>query len=217
MTDEMELQRVVGMVEEAEYGVAPTVDAPDFHMEVSDSSVNIDGDPLIFESGMSRDSKLVRPGKYVPTPEFSGVVDLKTIHYFLKGVLGSYKYTAGVAGAKNTHEIYGGNNMLLPSYTLYGHFDQFVKKITGFIITDLSIEVSNEWMKLTVKGFAGKDSKTDGVPDPSTLKTVVGIIPLAFYDIGLEFDGEVPAGIVSSLKWEIGNNMKNDDAGNRYR
>jgi len=216
----MQLQRVVGLVEEDEYGVAPVVGAPDFHIEVTDSSIPIEGDPLKFESGLSRDLTLVRQGRYQPKPKFGGAVDLKTIGHFLKGALGSYVFTEGDRpGETNIHEFYGGNNMLLPSYTVYGHFDLFIKEVTGFLIQSLSMEVSNEWMKLSVKGLASVDSKTDGVPEPTALKLLTGLIPLAFYDISLEFDDEIPPGIVSSLKWEINNDIKSDDAtgiGSRY-
>ena len=210
--DTMELQRVIGVVEESEYGVAPSVGAPDFHIEVTKSQIKIDGDPLQLESGMSRDIRTVRPGPYVPNPEFDGVVDLKTIGHFLKAALGEYKYTAGSAGAMNTHEIYGLNNMLLPSLTLYGHFDLFVKEVTGFMIDEFSIEVSDEWMKISIKGIAKYDSKTDGVPEPTALKMIETAIPLAFYDVALEFDGEVPAGVISSLKWTLKNNLDADKA-----
>lgn len=210
--DTMELQRVVGVVEESEWGVAPAVGAPDFHIEVTKSSIGIDGDPLELESGLSRDLRTVRPGPYVPNPEFDGVVDLKTIGHFLKAALGEYVYTAGAAGAMNTHEIYGLNNMLLPSLTLYGHFDQFVKEVTGFMVDEISIEVSDEWMTISVKGVAKKDTKTDGVPDPTALKLIETAIPLAFYDVALEFDGAVPAGVISSLSWSLKNNLDADKA-----
>lgn len=210
--DTMELQRVVGVVEESEWGVAPIVGAPDFHIEVTKSSIGIDGDPLELESGLSRDLRTVRPGPYVPNPEFEGVVDLKTIGHFLKAALGEYVYTAGAAGAMNTHEIYGLNNMLLPSLTLYGHFDQFVKEVTGFMVDEISIEVSDEWMTISVKGVAKKDTKTDGVPDPTALKLIETAIPLAFYDVALEFDGAVPAGVISSLSWSLKNNLDADKA-----
>jgi len=212
MADEMELQRVIGVVEEEEWGEAPVGGAPDFHIEVTKSAINIDGDPLELESGLSRDLRTVRPGPYVPQPEFDGVVDLKTIGHFLKAALGEYEYTAGSAGAMNTHEIYGLNNMLLPSLTLYGHFDQFVKEVTGFMVDEISIEVSDEWMSISVKGIAKKDTKTDGVPDPTALKLIETAIPLAFYDVALEFNGEVPAGVISSLSWSLKNNLSPDKA-----
>lgn len=212
MTDNMQLQRVIGLVEEEDYMVTPAANTPDFHMEVTKSSIKIDGEPLKFDSGLSRDVTKVRPGPYVPNPEFESTMDLKTIGHILKGVLGSYVFTEGEGTAKNIHEIYGGNNMLLPSFTLWGHFDNFIKKVKGFIFNNFTMEVSNEWIKITVKGLAGKDSKTNGVPDPTNLKTLTGVIPLAYYDMALEFDGEVPPGIVSSIKWEVNNNIKSDDA-----
>lgn len=211
MTD-MKLQRVIGLVEESSYGVTPTVGAPDFHMEVTDSSIPIEGDPLEYESGLSRDLTMVRVGPYIPQPEFEGVVDLKTIGHYLKGVLGQYEFTPKTGEGKNIHEFWGGENMLLPSFTAFGHFDLFIKKVKGTLIQSLGMEVSNEFIKLTVKCVASKDEKTDGVPEASALKTLTGVIPLAFYDVNLLFDGEVPPGIVRSLKWEVSNDIKTDDA-----
>ena len=212
MADEMQLQRVIGVVEEENYGTAPAAGAPDFHIEVTKSSISIDGEPLELESGLSRDLRTVRPGAYVPQPEFEGVVDLKTIGHFLKAALGEYVYTAGSAGAMNTHEIYGLNNMLLPSLTLYGHFDLFIKEVTGFMVDEISIEVSDEWMTISVKGVGSKDSKVDEMPDPTELKLIETSIPIAFYDVALEFDGEVPAGVISSFKWSLKNNLDVDKA-----
>jgi hypothetical protein len=206
----MKLQRVVGLAEEVTY--ATPIANPDFHMEVSDSSIAIEGDPLKFESGLSRDLTLVRPGPYIPQPEFSGLTDLKTIGHFLKGVLGGYEYTAGVGEDPNVHEIWGSEDLLLPSFTLFGHFDLFVKKVAGALIQSVSLEVSNEFIELAVKTVGSKDSKTNGVPEPTTLKTLVGVVPLTFYEVSMQFGGEVPPGIVSSLKWEVSNDIKTDDA-----
>ena len=210
--ENMELQRVVGLVEEEEWGVAPEIRAPDFHIEVTKSSISIDGDPLELESGLSRDLRTVRTGPYVPNPEFEGVAELKTIGHFLKGALGEYVFTEGNPGEMNTHEIYGLNNMLLPSFTLYGHMDLFAKEVTGFMIDEFGIEVSDEWMHISVKGVAKKDTKTDGVPAPTELKLIKSAIPLAFYDVSLEFDGEVPAGVISSFSWNLKNNLSPDKA-----
>lgn len=206
-----ELQRVIGLVEESEYAVIPAVGAPDFHMKIGDSSISIEGDNLEYEDG-SRGLSIVRPGSYIPQPEFEGVPDLKQIGHFLKGVLGNYVYTAGEGTDKNIHEFYGGENRKLPSFTLFGHFDEFIKKVKGTLIQSVSMEVSNEFIKFSVKCVASKDEKSDGVPAATALKTLTGIIPLAFYDVSLLLDGEVPPGIVSTFKWEVSNDIKTDDA-----
>jgi hypothetical protein len=215
-----EVQRVVGLIEETNYGVVPTsgspaVDSgPDFHMEIEDSSIKIEGDPLKLPTG-SRGTKIVRPGTYLPSPEHSGVVDLKQIGHYLKGVLGDYEYTAGTPGSPGTaniHEFWGGEKRKLPSFTLYGHFDEFIKRCQGTIIQSISMEVSNEFLKFTAKCVSQKDTMIKEMPAAAELKTIEGIVPLAFYDVALEFDGEVPPGIVSSLKWEVSNDIKTDDA-----
>jgi len=205
----MELQRVIGLVEESEWGVVGN-ENPDFHMEVTKSSLQGDNEPLKLESGLTRGLSTVRTGAYTPQPEFDGVADLKTIGHFLKGVLGEYVYTAGGSGEMNTHEIYGLNNMLLPSFTLYGHMDLFIKQITGFMIDEFSMEVSDEWINISVKGYAKKDTKTDSVPAPSDLRIIETAIPLAFYDIALDFDGKAPDGVISSFSWNVKNNLNVD-------
>jgi PKD repeat protein len=215
----MTLQRVIGLIEEETYATEPTAAAPDFHMEITDLAIPIDGEPLKIESGLSRDIRTVRQGRYVPMPEWGGNLDLKTIGHHLKGLLGDYEYTAGTGGAMNKHEFWSGGNMLLPSFTMYGSMDLFVKKVVGVLIDSFSLEVSNELIKTSVKTIASKDSKTDGVPEATALKLIETAIPLAYYDVALEFGGEVPPGIVTSLKWDAANNIKVDDAqgiGSRY-
>lgn len=214
-----QLQRVFGLIREDddEYGVVPTsgspaVDSgPDFHMEITESSIPIEGDLLTLESG-SRGTRLKRPGTYLPQPEIEGVVDLKQITHFLLGALGEYVYTAGGIGEKNIHEFYGGENRKLPSFTSYGHFDEFIKEVSGTLITSLSMEVSNEFITLSVGCVAQKDKLINDMPDATDLKTVDAVIPLAFYDVTLELDGETPPGIVSSFKWEITNDISTDDS-----
>jgi hypothetical protein len=211
-----QLQRVFGLIREDDdsYGTTPTADSPDFHMEITESSIPIEGDLLTLESG-SRGTKLKRPGTYLPQPEIEGVVDLKQITHFLLGALGEYVYTAGTPGSPGTaniHEFYGGENRKLPSFTSYGHFDEFIKKVKGTLITSLSMEVSNEFITLSVGCVAQKDQIIDDMPDATELKTVDAVIPLAFYDVTLELDGETPPGIVSSFKWEITNDISTDDS-----
>lgn len=212
MSDTMELNRVFGLAEEANWGVAQT--APDWYQEVKSQKIKQDGDPLTLDSGMSRAPTTVRPGPYVPKPSNTHVIDLKRIGHYLKGLLGGYKFTAGADKAPNVHEFWGSNNKLLPSFTGWGTFDQFTKVITGILMDSMKIEIKDDYITADTDMAAKKDTMIASVPSLTDInaKMLPGATPLVYYEASLLLDNAIPAGIVSSATVQIKNNIKTDDA-----
>ena len=199
--------RVVGMKEEAIYGVAEL--APDFHQEVSKAKASLNSTPNTKSSG-SRMKKKARAGVYKPTSTIEGEVDLKRIGHYLKAFLDNYSFRDGGSGA-NTHEFWGGENNKLSSFTLWETFDIFEKTIVGALLDNFKMEVSDEYMKFTAD-FVYKTETSEEIENIELYKVKLldGDYPLMFYDVTVEIDESAPPGIVSSFSFDGKNNINVD-------
>ena len=199
--------RVVGIKEEARYGVAEL--APDFHQEVSKAKASLNSTPNTKSSG-SRMKKKARAGVYKPTSSIEGEVDLKRIGHYLKAFLDNYKFTNGGSGV-NTHEFWGGENNKLSSFTLWETFDIFEKTIVGALLDNFKMEVSDEYMKFTAD-FVYKTETSEEIEEIELYKVKLldGDYPLMFYDVTVELDENAPPGIVSSFSFDGKNNINVD-------
>ena len=199
--------RVVGIKEEARYGVAES--APDFHQEVSKAKASLNSTPNTKSSG-SRMKKKARAGVYKPTANIEGEVDLKRIGHYLKAFLDNYYFTDGGSNP-NVHEFWGGENNKLSSFTLWVTFDIFEKTIVGSLLDNFKMEVSDEYMKFTAD-FVYKTETSDEIDDMEdyAVKLIDGDWALMFYDVSVEIDESAPPGIVSSFSFEGKNNINVD-------
>lgn len=198
--------RVLGLKEETRYGEAAVT--PDWHQDVSKLSASPKSEPVT-KAGGSRMIKRARAGVMKPELSMEGDVDLKRIGHYMKAFLGNYKFTDGGSKA-NIHEFWGGENTKLPSFTGWATFDVMEKLITGLLVDSLKLEVSDEFMTMSVDGIY-QTEKSDEI-DSETYErvSVDGDIPVMFYDCSVKLGGEIPPGVNSSFTFEGKNNHNVD-------
>lgn len=201
--------RLFGLKEEKTYG--EDIDestVPDWHRRVTKSSVKLGDEPFIFTSGSRMDHK-VRSGVMNPTAEIEGYVDLKRIGHTLKAFMDNYKFTSGKDG--NTHEFWGGECSDLTSFSGWATFDEFEKWIKGLVLDSLKLEVSNEAMTSTEEWIYKTEHHNPITENEYEVREVEGAIPLMFYDVGVELDGEPIPGVATSFSFEGNNNLNVDN------
>lgn len=171
--------RYAGFAEEYSFNPGTPPDAI-FHIDIGSASLDVPTDPnLHFEGGLYRGRKVVRPGFYAPTGNVVYPVDIRSIAYLLKWALGNYKFTDGGEGA-NTHEIWGIEDLVLPSFTTRLGKDNFEHIFTGCIINSLELKIEGEYIFATADIVAAKDYK-------GAVKAVADLLlfseyPLSFID-----------------------------------
>ena len=183
-----EPRRYAGFTEEFSFNPAIAPEAK-FHIDIAGASLDTPSDPnLIFEGGMSRGRKVIRPGYYVPSGNIVYPIDIRSIGYFLKWALGKYKYTAG-GGGTNTHELYPTENTVLPSYTTRLGKDNFEHIFRGCVMNGLEIVIEDDFIYATLDNIGARDTKT-------TLKEIADLIlfnehNLSFIDASLALGAAV--------------------------
>ena len=183
-----EPRRYAGFTEEQFFNPANAPEAK-FHIDIASASLDVPSDPnLHFEGGMSRGRKIIRPGYYVPAGNIIYPIDIRSIGYFLKWVLGKYKFTDG-GGGTNTHELYPSEDTVLPSYTVRLGKDNFEHIFRGCVMNGLEIVVEDDFIFATLDNIGARDSKT-------TLKEIADLIlfnehNLSFIDASLALGAAV--------------------------
>lgn len=152
------VRRYAGFCEEQNFN--PTVPhEAKFHIEIASAGLDVPDNPNVeFESGLYRGRREIRPGYYTPSGNIVFPINVRAIGYFLKWALGEYVFTDGGAGT-NTHEIYGKEATLLPSFTARIGKDAFEHVFTGVTINSLNLEIGGDWLLCTIDCFAAKDFK----------------------------------------------------------
>ncbi len=152
-----EPRRYAGFAEEFSFNPESTPEAV-FHIDIASASLDVPSDPnLHFEGGMSRGRKIIRPGYYVPAGSIIYPIDIRSIGYFLKWVLGSYKFTEGVG--THTHEIYPSEDMVLPSYTVRLGKDNFEHIFRGCVMNGLELSIEDNFIFATLDNIGARDTK----------------------------------------------------------
>jgi len=197
-------RRYAALAEEYEFNQSPAPD-PVFYIEIASSSLDVPDNPnLLFEGSLQRGRKQIRPGYYTPAGNIVYPIDIRSFGYFLKWALGDYVFTDGGVGT-NTHEIYGGNDCVLPSFCARIGKDGLGEHIfSGLTVNSLEITIESDYIICTVDAVGAKDTKT-------TIRAIADITLfnenlLSFIDASATFGGSDYNCKVKSLTIAVANN-----------
>lgn len=214
--------RLIGLKEEQTFNTYPPIAVEDngtpnvdFHQQSDKIDFTLGMEPLT-NNGGSNQIQDVRGGYAEPSGETEGLVDLKRIGHYLKGVLGGYNFQAGESGAKNKHEFWGTNSNKLPSWSINAVKDIYQQAISGACMDEFKLEAKKEFMSQSIKWSYSNERRQLIDPDEWIETEVDGAIPLVGYDVEIQFlkDGtntyENPPGVITELSLEIKNNLNTD-------
>ena len=171
--------RYAGFAEEYSFNPG-TPPAAIFHIDIGSATLDVPADPnLHFEGGLYRGRKIIRPGFYAPAGNVVYPVDIRSIAYILKWALGKYKFTED-EGGMNTHEIYGVEDLVLPSFCTRLGKDNFEHIFTGCTINSLEIKIEGEYVFVTADIVAARDYK--GAVEAIADLKLFAEYPLSFID-----------------------------------
>jgi len=211
------IRRYCGIAEEFEYGESPAPAAA-VHLDIASASLDSpSGTNIVYDGGARRTARIFRPGFYAPAGNVVYGLDIRTIGWLLKWALGSYKYTAsGGTGTLNLHEIWGTEDVLLPSFCARVGKDIFEHVFSGCAINSLQVNVGGELCMATADIVAQRDSK-------SALETGELLFPeeypLAFHEVTAYLIGEGDGGADLEISAKVKeftlniNNSASADAG----
>lgn len=203
----MKIARYLGLAEESTYNPETPPEAT-FHVDIASATLDAPTDSqLIYEGGLQRGPKMHRPGFYNPSGNIAYAFDIKTIGFLLKWALGGYDFTAGTPPALNTHEFFGVNDSILPSFTARVGKDLFEHVFSGCTINSLTLEISDGYCMATVDIQGAKDAKDVLVEIEDLL--LPEEYPLAFYEVTADLGGDISCE-VRNVTITINNNL---DAG----
>lgn len=205
VSDTMEELKYLRLRKESNYAEEnPTGDSID--IEISEMDLSPPEQFTKYESVTSRDYQSGVAAYYVLENSFSCNLIMETLEYLLEAVLGK----------REGNIIYGTNSSILQSYTLYGGYGTYEKKILGAIIDSLSIEVESEFITASAETKAKIDSK-EVLKDLSEFD--FDKLPLSFYHlekVQMRREGESNWGEMrcktNKIALELKNNTNTDDA-----
>ena len=203
--------RVVGLKEESTYGQSAESFTPDWHKYISKSSFALNDEAILFGDG-SRMNSTARPGIIKPTGSVESKVDLKTIGHLFRAFLDQYEYTedAEETGLQNIHEFWGAESSELTSFYGEATFDEFIKYVYGMMLDSLKLEVSDEAMTSTEEWIYKTQKEEDLEESSFEVLDIEDAIPVMFYDVSVEIDGQPAPGVNSSFSFEGKNNLNVD-------
>ncbi|HDK26590.1 MAG TPA: hypothetical protein ENG48_05830 [Candidatus Atribacteria bacterium] len=198
------VRRYAGLSEEGSFNQSPPPEAV-FHIEIASTTLDVPDNPnLIFEGGLHRGRKILRPGYYTPAGNIIYPIDIRSFAYFMKWALGEYVFTDGGEGT-NTHEMYGKENNILPSICARIGKDGFGEHIfSGLTISSVEIVIENDYIMCTVDMVGAKDTKT-------TIKAIADLNLfnenlLSFVDASITFGASDYNCKIKSMTLNIANN-----------
>ncbi len=212
----MSIRRYLGCCEESTFNQATPPEAK-FHVEIASASLDVPDNPNVeFEGGLYRGRTTLEPGYYSPSGNIVFPVDIRSIGYILKWALGEYKFTDGGEGT-NTHELYGTEETILPSFTARLGRDAFEHIFSGTVINSLTIAIEGDYLMLTIDCVAAKDTK-------GTLKEIADLTlfdenKLTFIAAGVTFGGTCYNCKIKGMTVTIENNVDTEAGkgiGSRY-
>ena len=223
--------RVMGLKEESTYGQSVDSSSPDWHKYVSKASFALNDEAILFGDG-SRMNSTARPGILKPTGSVESKVDLKTIGHLFRAFLDQYEYTedaeetglqnihefdqyeytedAEETGLQNIHEFWGAESSELTSFYGEATFDEFIKYVYGMMLDSLKLEVSDEAMTSTEEWIYKTQKEEDLEESSFEVLDIEDAIPVMFYDVSVEIDGQPAPGVNSSFSFEGKNNLNVD-------
>jgi hypothetical protein len=201
---DMTVRRYFGACEEANFNPDTPPEAK-FHVEIASATLDVPDNPNIeFESGLYRGRTSLRPGFYSPSGNIVFPINIRALGYILKWALGSYVFTDG-GGGTNTHEIYGQEATLLPSFTArIGKDDLGEHVFAGTVINSLELVIENDYILCTIDCVSAKDTKT-------TIKAIADLSLfdenlLTFIAAGITFGGNIYNCKVKNITITVENN-----------
>jgi len=201
-----ETLRYFGYGKETTFGTA--VDAVQ-HVDVASTTLDTpQGAEIIVSGGMGRGALRKRPGFYSPSGNIEYAWDIRSIGWMLRLALGGYTFTTGETGPPkvfNLHEIYGNNNVVLPSFTARCGKDNFEHIFPGSVIDTLSLSVQDNLASATVGVLSQKDAKAT-LQQPADLLLPTEY-PFAFYDFTGTINSVDKSAIIQNFTLDIANNV----------
>ncbi|KKN20728.1 hypothetical protein LCGC14_0932480 [marine sediment metagenome] len=207
----MERLRYLGVADEATYNPTVPPEAT-LHVDIASATLDAPTDPdLVYEGGLGRSARTRRPGFYAPIGNLVYAFDIDSIGEFLRWALGGYVFTADDPEiGLNTHEFYGSNESLLPSFTARLGKDEladatnFEHVFTGCVVGQLAIAASDNLVQVTVDVQAARDYRDD-------IKAIADLLlpssyPLAFHEVTASLDSVDRSALVKSVDFAINNN-----------
>lgn len=190
---------------EEEYAVEDE-DGDAIDIEISEMDLSPPEQFTPYESVVSRDYQTGVAAYYVLENSFSCNVVMENLAYLLEAVL----------GRREGNIIYGTNSSILQSYTIYGGYGTYERRIFGAVVDSFSLEVESEFITASVETKAKIDSK-EKLKDLSEFN--FDKIPLSFYhldSVAMRRDGETDwmemRCKTNALTLELANNINTDDA-----
>lgn len=204
----MSIMRVVGIKEESTFG-EKAGNAPDFYHNGDKISISLDTKPIRAINPLSRGLSKGRPGTYTVKSSVDFTANLAILAYYFKAALGEYNHEE--SDGKQIHESWGENRQYLPSFTLWGTFDDKMKEVVGCVLDTLKLEIKvDEFLKATAE-WIGADQEIikDNLPNANSLN-IFDEEFLSFLDIAVEIGEPAVKCIVNSTSLEIKNSIKTD-------
>lgn len=216
--------RLLGLKEEETYGKLDGEDEngfdiddvdPDFHRRLNDGSFQLNDEPVTFNDG-SRMVQGARPGAIKPSGSTAGKCDLTRIGHYLKAFFDQYKCSSGTTISGKTyytHEFWGREDQYLTSFHGWATFDLFQKHLTGLLLNNLKLEVSDDYMNQSEEWIYKTESSENINQAEYDIIEVENEIPVMFYDITIQLDNEDinnPQRVYTSFNFEGNNNLNQD-------
>lgn len=206
----VQIYRYAGFGKESTFGtaVAPTI-------FIAPNKISMDppsGVSIPVPDGMGRTRRSKVPGYYVPKGGLEYNPDLISIGWLYDWLLsGGYVFTAGSGGSPvlNTHEMYGDNNNVPDSFSLYTGKDVFEHAFTGTVLNGITMNVSNNLATATLDMMAQMDSGAT-LKSESDITTLVTGSKLSFDEATCSINGQDQSAYVKSFNIGISNNMNTD-------
>lgn len=204
-----DIVRYAGFGEEAVFGT-PVPAA--FHVDIQSAGLDSPTDAEnLFEGGLGRAYRFRKPGYYRPGGNIVYAWDVRTIASLLRWTLGGYVFTED--SPLSTHEVWGSNEILLPSFTSRIGKDVFEHVFAGCIVESLELDLGGDFLLATMVVAARRDEKAI-LQEPDAL-LLPDEFPLAFHEVTMDLpasDSTDISPVVKALTLTI-NNGSTPDAG----
>ena len=215
MAGQVEINRYVGILEEASFGVVDDAASPLTAYDLTSglTSVDLDApkDPNIALPTVERFPTRHIPGYYSASGSIEYAIDVNTIGWFLKWGLGGYKYTVGAGQSPNVHEFWSGRAINPTTFTTRIGKDAFEHVMSGCAINKMSLGVDKDLATMKNDIIAQKDTKGT-IRQPEDLNLIDSdIYPLAFYNVGTTIDNHEVSSSVKKWTWDYDNGFKAED------
>lgn len=219
-----EILRYCELIEETTYAQDPSPaagNAKGIYLDITSTSLDLPNETDgITPSAFGRSARRKFAGWYSPSGDIAYQTNVRTIAAILKWAFGGYAFTAGAAATAtapqqlHTHESWGSDSRILPSFCARIGKDNFEHVFKGCVIDSLELEVEDELVSLTFSISSSVDQKA-----PLQLKsTVFAKLPaereIPFHAVAVSIAGVVQQRKLKNLTLSVGNNA--DAESGRY-